>query len=56
MQKMALAYWSFHYAKRIFETFFVHRCGYINHPFSMPLLMCLDCLKSCMPHACMCMC
>ena len=25
VQKMALAYWTFHYAKRIFETFFVHR-------------------------------
>ncbi len=26
VQTMALAYWSFHYAKRIFETFVVHRC------------------------------
>lgn len=26
VQKLALAYWTFHYAKRIFETFFVHRC------------------------------
>lgn len=25
VQKLALAYWTFHYAKRIFETFFVHR-------------------------------
>ena len=25
MQTMAVAYWTFHYAKRIFETFFVHR-------------------------------
>ena len=25
VQKMALAYWTFHYGKRIFETFFVHR-------------------------------
>lgn len=25
VQNMALAYWTFHYAKRIFETFFVHR-------------------------------
>ena len=27
VQTMALAYWSFHYAKRIFETFVVHRCA-----------------------------
>ena len=27
VQVLALAYWSFHYAKRIAETFFVHRCG-----------------------------
>lgn len=25
VQKLALGYWTFHYAKRIFETFFVHR-------------------------------
>lgn len=25
MQKLALAYWSFHYAKRIMETFLVHK-------------------------------
>ena len=25
VQTMAVAYWTFHYAKRIFETFFVHR-------------------------------
>lgn len=25
IQKLALAYWSFHYTKRILETFFVHR-------------------------------
>ena len=25
VQTMALAYWSFHYSKRIFETFLVHR-------------------------------
>lgn len=24
-QTLALAYWSFHYAKRILETFFVHK-------------------------------
>lgn len=29
VQTMALAYWSFHYAKRIFETFCVHRCDRI---------------------------
>ena len=27
VQTMALAYWSFHYSKRILETFFVHRCS-----------------------------
>ena len=27
VQTMAVAYWTFHYAKRIFETFFVHRWG-----------------------------
>lgn len=26
VQTWALLYWEFHYAKRIFETFFVHRC------------------------------
>lgn len=26
-QQMALAFWVFHYAKRISETFFVHRWG-----------------------------
>ena len=26
VQKTALRYWTFHYVKRIFETFFVHRC------------------------------
>ena len=25
MQTLAVAYWTFHYAKRIYETFFVHR-------------------------------
>ena len=25
VQTLAVAYWMFHYAKRIFETFFVHR-------------------------------
>ena len=25
VQTLAVAYWVFHYAKRIFETFFVHR-------------------------------
>lgn len=24
VQKLAVAYWVFHYAKRIFETYFVH--------------------------------
>jgi hypothetical protein len=24
VQKVAVAYWMFHYAKRIFETYFVH--------------------------------
>lgn len=24
VQKIAVAYWMFHYAKRIFETYFVH--------------------------------
>lgn len=26
VQQTALRYWSFHYVKRILETFFVHRC------------------------------
>ncbi len=26
VQKLALLFWTFHYAKRILETFFVHRC------------------------------
>lgn len=25
VQKLALAYWTFHYVKRILETFFVHK-------------------------------
>ena len=25
VQRLALAYWSFHYAKRILETFLVHK-------------------------------
>lgn len=25
VQKLALLFWTFHYAKRILETFFVHR-------------------------------
>ncbi len=25
VQQLAVAYWSFHYAKRILETFFVHK-------------------------------
>ncbi len=27
VQTLAMAYWCFHYAKRIVETFTVHRCG-----------------------------
>lgn len=30
VQTMAVAYWSFHYAKRIFETFVVHRCAIVT--------------------------
>ena len=26
-QKAALAFWTFHYGKRILETFFVHKCA-----------------------------
>jgi hypothetical protein len=27
VQTLAVAYWVFHYTKRIFETYFVHRCA-----------------------------
>ncbi len=27
VQTLALGYWSLHYAKRILETFFVHKCA-----------------------------
>ncbi|KAK9906396.1 hypothetical protein WJX75_001204 [Coccomyxa subellipsoidea] len=34
VQTMAVAYWSFHYAKRIFETFFVHRFSHGTMPLT----------------------
>ena len=41
VQTMALAYWSFHYAKRIFETFVVHRCDCITTS-----ARCINCIMS----------
>lgn len=32
VQKIAVAYWVFHYAKRIFETYFVHVFGHATMP------------------------
>eukprot|EP00199_Chlamydomonas_sp_CCMP681_P007022 CAMPEP_0119107156 /NCGR_PEP_ID=MMETSP1180-20130426/8574_1 /TAXON_ID=3052 ORGANISM="Chlamydomonas cf sp, Strain CCMP681" /NCGR_SAMPLE_ID=MMETSP1180 /ASSEMBLY_ACC=CAM_ASM_000741 /LENGTH=300 /DNA_ID=CAMNT_0007092605 /DNA_START=91 /DNA_END=990 /DNA_ORIENTATION=- len=32
VQTLALAYWSFHYSKRIFETFLVHKFGHDTMP------------------------
>ncbi len=32
MQQIALAYWSFHYTKRILETFLVHKFGHATMP------------------------
>lgn len=32
VQQVALAYWSFHYAKRILETFLVHKFGHATMP------------------------
>ncbi|GIL45180.1 hypothetical protein Vafri_2504 [Volvox africanus] len=32
VQKLAVAYWSFHYAKRILETFTVHKFGHATMP------------------------
>ncbi|CAL8462603.1 g2136 [Coccomyxa elongata] len=34
VQTMAVAYWSFHYTKRIFETFFVHRFSHGTMPLT----------------------
>ncbi|WIA37350.1 hypothetical protein OEZ86_014279 [Tetradesmus obliquus] len=32
VQKIAVAYWMFHYAKRIFETYYVHTFGHATMP------------------------
>lgn len=34
VQKLALAYWTFHYTKRILETFFVHRFSHATMPIA----------------------
>lgn len=39
VQTLAVAYWVFHYAKRIFETFFVHRRAMLR--ISTIALLCL---------------
>ena len=49
VQTMAVAYWTFHYAKRIFETFFVHRhAPAVSYPAAcmhvLPICLCSACL------------